>query len=152
MKFNSCTNLYVKSTNVWCYCFFRPNLFCGVFKKHFLRPAHRREGAQTKILRAQTCTNEAQTIKPTPTPLARVGGQHFLRPAHRREGAQTKILRAQTCTNEAQTIKPTPTPLARMGGHHFLRPPVTYIYFRGKGVCTNENIACTNVHKRSTND
>ena len=67
------------------------------------------KAAQTKLLPAQTSTNEAQTIKTILGEFGACGGagdvivynsiSDILKPT----AAQTKILPAQTSTNEAQT-------------------------------------------------
>ncbi len=67
------------------------------------------EAAQTKILTAQTSTNEAQTIEPVLGEFGACGGAgdviayNSMSNILKTEAAQTKILPAQTSTNEAQT-------------------------------------------------
>ncbi len=69
------------------------------------------EAAQTKILTAQTSTNEAQTIEPVLGEFGACGGAgdviayNSMSNILKTEAAQTKILPAQTSTNEAQTNK-----------------------------------------------
>ncbi len=69
------------------------------------------EAAQTKLLPAQTSTNEAQTIEPVLDEFGACGGAgdiiayNSMSNILKTEAAQMKILMAQTSTNEAQTIE-----------------------------------------------
>ncbi len=80
------------------------------------------KATQTKILTAQTSTNEAQTIEPVLGEFGACGGAgdviayNSMSNILKTKATQTKILTAQTSTNEAQTIEPVLGEFGACGG------------------------------------
>ncbi len=89
------------------------NSMCNILKT---------EVTQTKLLPAQTSTNEAQTIEPVLGEYGACGGAgdviayNSMSNILKTEVTQTKLLPAQTSTSEAQTIEPVLGEFGACGG------------------------------------